>query len=315
MTQSAAAETIIAAVDVGSNSIKLTVARVEADGAIVPLHEETETVRLGAGVSERGRLAGDRIEAALAVLRRFAERAKALGASRLIGAATEAVRRAANGQVFLDRIVSETGWNVRLISGDEEAALTFRGLATAMDLRGRWVIADIGGGSTELIVAQDGAIKSAQSLTLGSGTLTERFVIADPPTAAELSRCQAAAHDILQPISLVDAEPSRLIALGGTGEYLRRLVPAGQALDRPAIETVLQRLTAIDAATLAEMIAIQPARARVLPAGIAVVLALTELVHPAAVTTGPSGIRLGLIAEQPSPRSLRDRPSSNFRGG
>src|SRR5688500_2555064 len=146
----------VAAFDIGSNTIKMTVARPGAEGGLDEFAWNAETVRLGAGLEASGRLADDRIEAALDALGRFAAEARAHGAGRLIAVATEATRVADNGAAFLDRVRRETGIEVRTITGDEEARLTFLGLAVTLDVDGQTVVADIGGGSTEIIAARDG---------------------------------------------------------------------------------------------------------------------------------------------------------------
>ncbi len=180
----------LAAIDIGSNSVKLTIARRQPDGTIVEIGRRTETVRLGAGVGETGRLAEDRIEATIAALKSFAEESRAMGAARILAVATEATRAAENGPAFLDRVYRETGITVEVIGGVREAELSFRGLATHMDVRGHVVIADIGGGSTELIYAEDGTMQQVRSVPVGSGRLTDRHVVADPPGAAELATCR-----------------------------------------------------------------------------------------------------------------------------
>lgn len=288
---------IVGAVDVGSNTIKLTVARPGKAGAIEELATAAETVRLGAGLATSGRLADDRVAAALATLHSFAALAREYGASRLIGVATEATRRASNGAAFLARVREETSWELRVISGDEEATLTFKGLAGELDLGGRVVVADIGGGSTEIIQANDGVISNAQSFRLGSGTLTDAHIAADPPTDAEMAACVASAAGAVAPLSLTDSEPARLIVVGGTGEYLARLVSSRGEIAADQIEAALTRCQEQPSADLAAALGIPPARARVLPAGIAIVQALEALIQPDRITVARSGIRTGLLLE------------------
>jgi exopolyphosphatase/guanosine-5'-triphosphate,3'-diphosphate pyrophosphatase len=287
-------EGVIAAFDVGSNSIKMTVAR--RDGSRV---EEflwrSATVRLGAGIEATGRLADDRIDAALNVLRGFATEARAAGATRLIGVATEATRVAANGKAFLDRVRAETGLELQVISGDQEAKLTFRGLAATLDLTGDVVVADVGGGSTEIICAEHGTFRWGQSIPLGSGRLTDRLVSSDPPSVAELIECRNAAGAALNGLPLPPGPIDRLIVVGGTGEYLVRLVPAGRPATIADLDDVLQRLTMISAQSLAQLIEIPEARARVLPAGVAIVRTLAERTQPRAIEGAQSGIRTGLL--------------------
>lgn len=287
--------TIAAALDLGSNSIKMTLGRLSPDGSLEEFGWASETVRLGTGVAKTGHLADDRMEAALATLRRFAAQARSQGATKLIGVATEATRRAKNGADFLARVERETGWQIVTISGDEEAALTFRGLAQHLDTTGNVLVADIGGGSTELITARDGAVIHAESIPLGSGSLTDQFEPADPPTAMDLQVLREAARKHLREAALPTEDGVRLVAVGGTGEYTARLAGHENALTPAEVEATLQRLTTITSDELAAELDILPLRARVLPAGISIILALCDLVHPQRIDVARSGIRTGLL--------------------
>ena len=215
--------------------------------------------------------------------------------------ATEATRAAENGAEFLQRVRDETGIDVRVIDGDEEAALTFRGLAAVTDVGGTVVVADIGGGSTEVIVAQDGVVRGARSLPLGSGRLTDRFVKTDPPAAPELEASKRAASEALDGaadiLQLATGDGLRLIVVGGTGEFMARLVPDERSLNSTAIDDVLSRVSELTAAELAEIIAAPEARARVLPAGVAVVSALVARIAPRSIELARSGIRVGLLLD------------------
>jgi exopolyphosphatase/guanosine-5'-triphosphate,3'-diphosphate pyrophosphatase len=293
--QAAAPDSIVAAFDLGSNSIKMTVARAGAHDAIDEFLWRTETVRLGQGIDQTGRLADDRIAAALDTLARFATEARAEGATRLIGVATEAARAAANGAAFLERVRDETGIDIRTITGDREAQLTFLGLDGVVDLRGRVVIADIGGASTELIFARDERIAWSHSFALGSGRLTDRLISHDPPRLDELAACRDAARQTVHLAPFDLAHGGRLIVVGGTGEYLDRLTPEGAARDRATLDGIAARLTDIPAGDLATMLSIQEARARVLPAGVAAVQGLADLAEPVSFSAAQSGIRRGLL--------------------
>lgn len=290
---------VAAAIDIGSNSIKMTIARPAPDGGLDEFAWRSETVRLGAGLDATGRLADDRIEAAMAALGEFAEVARGFGAVRLVAVATEATRVAGNGPAFLQRVARETSIDVRAIGGDEEAALTFQGLAASVDLGGEMVVADIGGASTEVILAQDGAVRAARSIPLGSGRLTDRLVASDPPSTAELVACQDAAAAAIGGLDTVLELPaagqSRLVVVGGTGEFLARLVPEGDSFRPSAIETMLDLLRRAPAAEVADRLGIPEARARVLPAGAAIVAALADRVRPVEIEVARSGIRAGLL--------------------
>ncbi|MGH2617933.1 MAG: Ppx/GppA phosphatase family protein, partial [Thermomicrobiales bacterium] len=251
-----------AAIDIGSNSIKMTVGRPASDGGIDQLDWASEVVRLGHDLDRTGRLDDARIEAALETLRRFSIRARELGANRVVAVATEATRAAANGASFLDRVREETGLDVRVVDGDEEAALTFRGLAATTDMTGTVVIADIGGGSTELILARDGTMQSANSIALGSGRLTDRIVKSNPPLPVELAACEAEALTAIAAnsgLALPSGTGARLVVVGGTGEFMARLVPDERNITLGAVRHVLSRFESLSAAELATEIDIPEA--------------------------------------------------------
>lgn len=285
---------VIAAFDIGSNSIKMTIAK-RAGAGIEELAVRSETTRLGQGVDETGVLAEDRMAAAMKALEGFSALARSLGASRLIGVATEATRSAANGQAFLDRVAAETGIVVNAISGEREAELTFLGLDGLVDLDGDVAVADIGGGSTEIIVARDRHVSFSKSFPLGSGRLTERFVTHDPPTTVELDAVRRFAESELSSAPFIGQSAARLYITGGTGEFSFRLIAPKTAAHARDIDAMLTRLARMSSRELASVIEIPLARAKVLPAGVAVVRALAELVRPSEIRAAQSGIRRGLL--------------------
>ncbi|MCA9878658.1 MAG: CHAD domain-containing protein [Thermomicrobiales bacterium] len=306
---------VAAAIDIGSNSIKMSLGRLDGDGKLIEFGQVVDVVRLGQGVERTGELDPERVEAAVATLVRFASEARAGGVSEIDAVATEAARAARNGEAFLERVRREAGINVRVIDGVEEATLTFRGLATDTDLSGHVVVADIGGGSTEFIVANDGVVLGARSTPLGSGRLTERFVTSDPPTPEALAQAQAEADAVTERLArslkLPRGEGVRLIVVGGTGEYLARMTAQERSLDRRAVQNVLGKMAVLNAAELAEIIEAPEARARVLPAGVAIVAAIASRVLATRIETARSGIRSGLLLEAltwPSPATKPRKP-------
>lgn len=285
----------LAAFDLGSNSIKMTLADVDDAGQLTTVLAASETVRLGAGLEASGRLADDRMDAAVAAIARMVERATANDATRLAGVATEAVRVASNGQAFLDRVRAETGLDARVIDGDAEARLTWEGLHATESLTGPLVVADIGGASTEVIAGDGPALRWARSLPLGSGRLTDRHVAADPPTPDELAACRASAAAVIAALPTDVVTGGRLVITSGTGQYLGRLLIGATTIDPGAIERALAWCSAHDSAATAHELGIPEARARVLPAGVAIVAALCDRYAPASVVGSASGIRAGLL--------------------
>jgi hypothetical protein len=289
-----------AAIDIGSNSIKMTTGCANGAGGIDQVDWASEVVRLGEGLDQTGFLDEERIEAAIETLKRFAAQARERGATRIIAVATEATRAAANGGKFLERVRAESGIDVRVVDGEVEAGLMFRGLAADTDLTGFLAVADIGGGSTELISARDGKIQTVRSLPLGSGRLTDRFVVADPPRPDEIAACESEARAVIQtwqPLGLPSGVPDRLIVVGGTGEYMARLVADDQDIDLQAVRTVLAKLLTLTAAEVADEIDVPEARARVLPAGVAIVASIASCLRSDRIEIARSGIRTGMLLE------------------
>jgi exopolyphosphatase/guanosine-5'-triphosphate,3'-diphosphate pyrophosphatase len=182
----------LAAIDIGSNSIKLAVVDATASNSFAVLGREKEFVRLGHETLRKGHLAPTAIERAVECIKRFRLMAEARGAERIIAYATAAVREANNSRQFIREIASKTGINVEILSGIEEARLI--GLAASQGCSMSTVAnmnVDIGGGSTEISVFRDGTPLRLFSVKLGAVALTEKFLSTDPPKAKELANLKA----------------------------------------------------------------------------------------------------------------------------
>jgi exopolyphosphatase/guanosine-5'-triphosphate,3'-diphosphate pyrophosphatase len=182
----------LAAIDIGSNSIHMVIADVAPDGGITVVERTKEMVRLGRGVFTTGSLSRQTMDLAVRALRTFARLATVRHVERLRAVATSAVREAANGRAFVERARRETGLPIRIISGREEARLIFRAATHSLGLAGGpHLLVDVGGGSVELGLVRDGRPLWLESLPLGVGRLTERFLASDPPTAKERKHLRA----------------------------------------------------------------------------------------------------------------------------
>ncbi|HET6946175.1 MAG TPA: Ppx/GppA phosphatase family protein [Gaiellaceae bacterium] len=262
----------VGAVDLGTNTTRLLVADID-DGHVHDLHRESRITRLGEAVDTRKRLlptAIARVRNALVDYRRTIE---SLGADRVLVVATSAVRDAENGEAFLGEIEWSYGFTTRLVSGDEEAQLTRRGVQP----RPGTLVLDIGGGSTELLV-DDFHV----SLDMGSVRFTERFVHSDPPQQGELDECARAVRAMLE--ERVDPAPRHAIGVAGTVTTLAALDLGLHAYDRERVHghvltldgarAQLARLAALPLAQRREVPALDPGRAPVIVAG-AVILVET----------------------------------------
>jgi len=264
----------VAAIDLGTNTTRLLVADVE-EGRIDEVHRESRITRLGEGVDARHRLLPvpiARVRNALTDYRRTLER---LGAERTLAVATSAVRDAENGEAFLGEVEWSYGFATRLLSGDEEAELTRRGV----DPKPGTLVVDIGGGSTELIVDE-----FHTSLDIGSVRYTERFVHTDPPDPGELDEISRAVHTILEARVQVKAQSASgvagtvttLAALDLDLEHYDRERVHGHRLTTAAARTQLARLAALPLHERRELPAIESERAPVIVAGAVILVSILD---------------------------------------
>src|SRR5256884_740307 len=268
----------VAAVDLGTNSKRLLVADVD-DGRISDLARETRITRLGEGVDERRRLLPGPIARVRNVLTDFRRSAESLGAERTLAIATSAVRDAENGEAFLGEVEWSYGFATRLLSGHEEALLTFRGVTSERTLEQGTVIVDSGGGSTELIAGGRDGIRWHDSLDIGSGRLTERFLHSDPPTHDELDAAAESIRALLaeRVPEEIRSDTSSAIGVAGTitslaalalglDEYDRERVH-GSELSADALEEQLRRLASVPLDERRGMRPLDPDRAPVIVGG------------------------------------------------
>lgn len=291
----------LAAIDIGTNSIRLLVATLDEPGARVrPLLDRTVMVRLGLGVERTGRLDPARLARAAEVVEEFRQLALAHDATTILVAATSAARDAADGALLRERIAATSGLPVTIVDGEREAALTFAGATLGQPVAGISLVADLGGGSLELIVTHDGALLWTRSLQLGSGRLTERYVQSDPPTRDALAAVEHVARAVLEPLARESPIPDRGLIVGGTAQSLPLLPswPNGEpAITRDRLAGALTDLGATSIAELAATTGLDPERARTLPAGVTILGALLTAFGLASATIVQGGLREGLLLE------------------
>jgi len=248
--------TRVAAVDLGTNSTRLLVADVE-DGAVEEVVRRTVVTRLGEGVDARRRLLPVPVARVRNVLSDFRREAEALGAERTLAVATSAVRDAENGEAFLGEVEWSYGFATRLLSGDEEAALTRTGVGR---VEVGTLLLDVGGGSTELVAGE-----SRTSLDIGSVRVTERHLHSDPPTGEELTAAAAAVASLLPPLDVHSA-----VGVAGTVGQLAVLLGEG-TMRLGRIEELLERLATMTLSERRALPGLDPARAPVIVGGALIV--------------------------------------------
>ena len=297
----------LAAIDVGTNTTLLLVVSVGDAGEIAVLAERAEITRLGRGIGGDGRLGAEGIARTLAALRGFADVARDHGAP-IAAIGTEALRRAPNAADFLGPARAALGTEIEVIDGAREAALTFRAVTASFpELRtGGLTVVDIGGGSTEIVVAADARVEFETSLPLGSVRLTERFIHRDPPDAAEVDALVRAVDASLAPVPFPPG-PAPLVGVAGTVTSLAAMAqglasydPArvhGYRLARADLGRQIDRLRGATQAERERFAGLDPRRADVILAGALILEGLARAAGAAEVLVSDRGIRWGLIYE------------------
>lgn len=302
-----------AVVDIGSNTVKLSVFICTRDGTPHQILHCADTVRIGHDMSLSGQIAEDRAIRLIESLLRMESIARENGAGTLMGVATEAFRRAANGGEVRNLIHQSTGWHIEIISGQQETELTLEAARPFVSAGVTTVIADIGGASTEIILVGDnGSLVSSGSIPLGSGSLFDELIHASPPPPGTLERAFLHARQMLSDVVNEPEPPAHLLLPGGSGHLLQELIrhiPGDSVLDRAGFELLHEWLATRHAVDTAGVLDIQVERAQVLPASLAVAEALEDVVRPVDVRAIPSGVGFA-VANQMCVKRFTGRASA-----
>jgi exopolyphosphatase/guanosine-5'-triphosphate,3'-diphosphate pyrophosphatase len=264
----------VAAVDLGTHATRLLVADVE-DGRIDEVARDLRFTKLGEGVDGRGKLLPLPIARVRNCLSDYRRRIEELGAERTLAVGTSSIRDAENGEAFLGEIEWSYGFTTQLLSGEEEAAMMIRGVTAGRPQLDGVLVVDIGGGSTELVLASDGGVAFSTSLDVGCVRVTERFLVSDPPSRPELAAAGGYVRSLLP-----ELEAESAIGVAGTVTTLATLDlgdveydPArthDHRISRRSVEEQLERLAAMTTAERLAVPGIEPGRAPVIVAGVVV---------------------------------------------
>ncbi|MFQ5747421.1 MAG: Ppx/GppA phosphatase family protein [Gemmatimonadota bacterium] len=304
-----------AVIDIGTNAIRLLVAEAKEDGDYRVLGTGREQTRPGRGLERTGRIDPVAFENSLDALDRLRARAAELGATDLRVVATAALREALNASALLREVRERQGMEIDVLSAAEEARLALRSAARRFELGERSAIADIGGGSTEVVLATHGTLAWAGSLPVGAVRLTERFLASDPPTAEERRALREHVDEALGGVPPASGgvggqtgrPRSPLVGSGGTFTALASLAAAGRAArgepDRAApvspaeLEAVLEGLAGLPLAARREHPGLEPERADIIVAGLEIAARLTAHLGAREIRVNGGGIRDGLLLE------------------
>lgn len=321
----------LATIDLGTNTVRLLVVEVEGQ-AWRSLHQSQRVTRLGEGQAAAGLLLEEPVRRTVETVTEFVAVARRSGASEVHIVGTSALREARNREEFVARVKAATGQAVRVVSGEEEARLTLEGVAVGLpELHGSFVLFDIGGGSTELVLARDGRPIATRSLELGVVPLAERFMD-DGPVVWDRFRAMRREIDgrLAEELGpdLAPASPFALVGTAGTVTALAALDlelatyeaarVQGHVLRRAVVEGLLARLGELSLRAREAIPCLERGRADVLIPGIAICLAIMDRLRRESVVVSDRGLREGilqslLLDDRPGP--ARARSTGPFPGG
>ena len=305
-----------AAIDIGSNSCRLKIAKVVAHQLRV-LHEDREVTRLGASVFASGLVSPEAMAATLRALKRFQRAVQQHGADQVRVVATSAMRDARNAAAFHAWVKAETGWNMETISGLEEGRLIHHGLMSEPGAAGRVLLIDLGGGSCEITLSEHKRIKETISVPLGAVRLTEQFLSADPAAPEDLAQMRRLiarevrrAHRRIQPgkVPVVIATSGTAAALAEacaailakSGRSARRSVRDGNGAGFAPTALVRKLASKVSRMSLPEREAVPgigPRRAEIIISGAQVFAELLENFNLSGFRYSPLGLRDGILAQ------------------
>jgi exopolyphosphatase/guanosine-5'-triphosphate,3'-diphosphate pyrophosphatase len=307
---------ILAAIDIGTNSIHMVVVRIQPTlPAFTIIDREKDTVRLGDRCKDTGNLKPEAMERAIAALRRCQEVAKYLNAEQIIAVATSAMREAPNGRDFLKQIESELGLFVNLISGQEEARRIYLGVLSGMEFNNQpHIIIDIGGGSTELILGDSHEPRTLSSTKIGAVRLSAEFVTTDPISNAEFTYLQAFVRGQIErsveelKAHLQPGERPRLVGTSGTIETLATIhareelgmVPSpltGYQLSLKDLKDLINRLRKLSYSERAAIPGMSDRRSEIIVAGAIILQEAMTLLGMESVTMCERSLREGVIVD------------------
>ncbi len=305
---------ITAAIDIGTNTVLLLIASVDPPGHLTTLVDEQRIPRLGKGVDESGSISSAALDRLIAVLLEYRTMIADHGVESILVTGTSALRDAANREYVLSRVHAATGFTITVLSGEDEALMSYRGAVSGLAEGGGAVVLDIGGGSTEIISGEQEDVLFHTSRDVGAVRLTERFFRHDPPLPEEIQAAASAAHSAFADIPPFDAARCRLVGVSGTATTLALLDQGVVTLDRNAItnyrlsgEAVDRLLTLLSSRRTQEILglsAAMPGRADVITAGTLILHVFLERFGFTELIVSERGLRYGAAITLPNRRTV-----------
>lgn len=298
----------VAAIDVGTNSVRCLIAEPAPGGTLHVLDDLRAYTRLGRGVAYTGLLSSKPMARTVEALGRMTVAAASLGVDETRAVATAAVRSACNAPAFIDRVREHLGLELEVISPEEEGRLAHLSAAHAFDLGERAAVFDLGGGSLEIVLAREGHAGPARSAPIGALTLSERFVDGDPISSVAFERVRA--HVREQVAELVADAPVPVTALVGSGGTVRAIAALtrrrratdgvsthGAVVPVPEIRRLVERLRSSTAEERVAMPRMPRRRADIITAGVLVVAEVASALRVDSLQVNAMGVREGIVLD------------------
>ncbi len=299
---------VLGSIDMGTNTFRLLVAEVEDQSFFREVFSAREITRLGEGFSKEKLLKPAAIERAVAALIQFRDALKNYPLDDLIVVGTSAIREAKNQREFIEEVKRRTGFDLKVISGEQEALYTFLGANFIIkNQNDPMLVMDIGGGSTEFIGAEGDAPTFLMSTELGVVHLTEKYLRSDPPTAEELRQLRAAIAQVIKPIVYDFPPRCRFVGTAGSVTTLaaidQRLAEYdpekinGYPLPRASVERIFKEITSMTLAQRRKIPGLEKGREDLLVAGTLILLTVMELSGYEPVYVSDYGMREGILLD------------------
>ena len=297
----------VAGIDIGTLTCRLLVAAVSFEGPVHTIRSERKILRLGEGVDQSKRLKPDAMMRVIETIREWKTVIESHGVERYTAVATSAVREAGNRDEFLDRVRRETGVEIEVIDGEEEARRTFLGIRSGLpDVRAILGL-DIGGGSTEFIASREGQPLKTASIDMGVVRLTERVLQGDPPHAEEIQQAETLIRDLTRGARREIGDVTNLTLVGTAGtitslaavaQELPTYDPAriqNYVLDLPVIRRIEREVFGKTQAARVGMPGLEAGREGVIAAGVLILRCVMEELNVARCVVSEYGLREGVL--------------------
>lgn len=299
----------IAVLDIGTNTILLLIADLDNQGSVKPIFLDHALSRLGRGVDHHRNILPETFALAEQTISALLKKTFPFYPDKVVACGTSFLRDAENKLDFIEFIARRCGLAIEVLSGDDEAVLSFRGALSGLDqssLTDQVIVIDIGGGSTEIITGNRRTIANTASLNLGSVRLTERFLISSPPVSKELYEANSEIRKQL--LSINPAHPGTLIGVAGTITTLAAIDLQldqydtdkihGHNLSRRRIESIYESLVKKTTSELHQIPQILPERADIIVAGVLILLEVMDYLGMNEIITSDRGLRYGIAIRE-----------------